>query len=494
MKYNQSSFSIELFTNKVWIKREKMKSSKLILLSMLTMFLIFTLSHGSNTVRKPFAKHQQLNPGLDAQVKVVSMIVKNDLSYTIVKLPINGTLYYDGVQISEVGFTVVDPNKLTIDPKDGDVTVVFEYTSTDREGVISEENAVIMPFTGLEISGSVFHDHDGNGIVDGEKISELEGKALYVSLVDHEEKILASKDLTKEGTFSFNNSDGIQPYNNYALIISTEKSVFRSILPTRWSYSGESISSLDKHKDELKDGIIVVHVKEKNITQIHFGLAVRPLAKEIIQLTQLNPGVNRTVTVPKLDGNDSESGNSVRYMITALPDNATLYNNGKKITEINVEIKDPDKLTADPDNSDQIVEFEYVTADEAGVVSHPATVTLPFVGLKISGILFADGDGDARVNGKTISHIADAPMYATLLNEKKISDDLENNWAVVAEAIQTILRREAYPNPYEALKGLTRTNEKITRESIKKFIDTLEINEVVKKELKAITPGNYTGI
>lgn len=81
-----------------------------------------------------------------------------------------------------------------------------------------------------------------------------------------------------------------------------------------------------------------------------------------------------------------------------------------------------------------------------------------------------------------------------LLNESKFAEDLENNWAVVAEAIQTILRREAYPNPYEALKGLTRTNEKITQTSISNFIDTLEVSDAIKKELKAITPSNYTGI
>ena len=81
-----------------------------------------------------------------------------------------------------------------------------------------------------------------------------------------------------------------------------------------------------------------------------------------------------------------------------------------------------------------------------------------------------------------------------LLNEAKFAEDLENNWAVVAEAIQTILRREAYPNPYEALKGLTRTNEKITQNSIAAFIDTLEVNDAIKDELKAITPANYTGI
>lgn len=81
-----------------------------------------------------------------------------------------------------------------------------------------------------------------------------------------------------------------------------------------------------------------------------------------------------------------------------------------------------------------------------------------------------------------------------LLNREKFEQDLENNWAVVAEAIQTILRREAYPNPYEALKGLTRTNEKINQESIANFIDTLEVTAEIKNELKQITPSNYTGI
>jgi len=81
-----------------------------------------------------------------------------------------------------------------------------------------------------------------------------------------------------------------------------------------------------------------------------------------------------------------------------------------------------------------------------------------------------------------------------LINKEKFAEDLENNWAVVAEAIQTILRREAYPNPYEALKGLTRTNEKITQKSMADFIESLDVSNEIKSELKAITPSNYTGI
>ncbi len=80
-----------------------------------------------------------------------------------------------------------------------------------------------------------------------------------------------------------------------------------------------------------------------------------------------------------------------------------------------------------------------------------------------------------------------------LLNENALNRDLEANWSVVAEGIQTILRREGYPEPYEALKALTRTNESITAESISKFIETLNINDNLKKELHKITPQNYTG-
>ena len=81
-----------------------------------------------------------------------------------------------------------------------------------------------------------------------------------------------------------------------------------------------------------------------------------------------------------------------------------------------------------------------------------------------------------------------------ILNEEKLQEDLDNTWAVVAEAIQTILRREAYPNPYEALKALTRTNQRMTEETIHAFIQGLEVSDEVKEELMAITPSNYTGV
>jgi len=88
----------------------------------------------------------------------------------------------------------------------------------------------------------------------------------------------------------------------------------------------------------------------------------------------------------------------------------------------------------------------------------------------------------------------DKGLGKLILNAKAIDADLENNWAVIAEAIQTILRREHYPNPYEALKELTRSNEKITREKIHNFIDSLDIADEIKNELKQISPQTYTGV
>jgi adenylosuccinate lyase len=80
-----------------------------------------------------------------------------------------------------------------------------------------------------------------------------------------------------------------------------------------------------------------------------------------------------------------------------------------------------------------------------------------------------------------------------VVNKDKINNDLADNWAVVSEAIQTILRREGYPKPYEALLELTRTGAKITRQSILEFIENLDVTEAVKDELRAVTPFNYTG-
>jgi len=396
-----------------------MKCSKLLLYSAVTLFSLTSVCTAQSVIQGPIVRHEQFNPGLDARVNVVPMVKETQgKTYTIVKLPLNATLYYDDVKIDEENFSLTDPNKVRIDPEDGDITAVMAYTATDVDGKVSEPRNIIIRFLGLQISGSAFHDFDGNGKVDGKRVANLDGEALYITLINKEEKVLSSKPLLENGRYTFNNSDGIQPNTNYALIISTKKNAYQSVLPAKWAASGENINSLGKGKDERKDGIIVVHVEQKNIRDIDFGLDIKPLAKDKKLLTQLNPGENTQVPVPALEGSDEENGEKVRYFLSTLPQKATLYDNGKKVLKAGIEIKDTSKLTLDPDNNDQRVEFSYVTADDAGVISSPAMVTMPFVGLSISGYLFNDGDGDARVNGKPISHIDDVPMYITLLNDK----------------------------------------------------------------------------
>jgi adenylosuccinate lyase len=124
------------------------------------------------------------------------------------------------------------------------------------------------------------------------------------------------------------------------------------------------------------------------------------------------------------------------------------------------------------------------------------------VTLRLSKVMQRARERSARVGEKEflLASLDEGDnLFCHLLRAKgvdplEVRKDLDDNWAVIAEAIQTILRREAYPNPYEALKALTRTNQKITQETMSEFIDTLEISEDLKLELKQITPFNYTGI
>ncbi|HHO65735.1 MAG TPA: hypothetical protein ENJ71_04385, partial [Epsilonproteobacteria bacterium] len=396
-----------------------MMFSKLIFISTLGLYAGSVLF--AENVKGPIIRHEQLNPGLDRQVNIVPMRkYKSEVTYTVTTLPRHGTLYYDGVKIEDPGFTLNDPNKVTIDPEDGNITAVFSYTSTDSAGNVSAPRNIIMRFLDIQISGSVFHDYDGNGIVDGDRISNLNGEPLYVTLVNKENRILSSKLVSKKGRYRFDNSDGLQPNTNYAIIISTQKNVFSSILPEKWSYSGENINSLGRGKDGHKDGIIVVKVREKDIADIDFGLDIRPVAENKKQPTQLNPGGETQVVVPVLEGSDAENGEKVRFYISELPKNATLYNNGKEVSKAGIEIKDPDRLTLDPDDGDQSVVFHYVTADKIGVLSYPAIVEMSFSGLTISGQVLNDGNKNEIVDGQPISALDDSKLYVTLLNDRNI--------------------------------------------------------------------------
>ena len=242
-------------------------------LSVLTLLTATTLTYASASSKGPLVIHELPNPGMDARINIVPM-VKNHMGkhYTIVKLPLNATLYYDGVKIEKAGFTLTDPNQVTIDPEDGDITSVFTYTSTNVKGNESVPRNIIMRFLNIELSGSVFHDHDGNAEVDGKTLSNLDGEPLFVTLVNAEGKVLSSKVVLEDGTYCFDNKDGVQPYQNYAMIIGTKNNVLSVDLPDTWAPSGENVNSLSKGRDKHKDGTVVVQVKDKSVSKIDFGL------------------------------------------------------------------------------------------------------------------------------------------------------------------------------------------------------------------------------
>ena len=397
-----------------------MKYSTLVVFGTLLFAVFSSASMAGQTIERPVVKSQQLNPGLDARVQVVPLVKKDPAHiYTITKLPLHGTLYYNGKKIETAGFRLDDPKRLYVDPDNGNITVVFLYTTTDMNtGEISEEDTIIMPFLDIQISGSVFHDSNGNSIVDGKKISEIEGEQLYISLVNKNEKILSSKPVSSDGTYMFNNNDGLQPRTNYALVLSTRQASLSSVLPEKWSPSGEIIASQMQKKEPTRDGIIVVNLHDKNIDSINFGVDIHPLAKKITAPVQLNPGGDARVTVPALKGSDEDNSDPVRFFLTSLPENATLYDNGKEVKKANVLISDPDTLSIDPIDGDQNVVFHYVTADNAGVISKITPVTMPFLGLNISGQVLQDGNGDKTVNGIPVSHIDQRPLYISLFNAK----------------------------------------------------------------------------
>ena len=424
-----------------------MKWIKFVQMGILFGALSGTMLDAAQKIKGPLIRPIQPNPGLDVQVKILPMIkIDNLKEYKVAALPTNAQLYYDGVPIKK-GFSLIDPNRVTIDPVDGNVTAVFSYTVQDASGNVSPARNMIMRFYDLEISGSVFYDYEGNGIIDGQRISNLDGEPLYINLINKEEKILASKAVSPEGKYSFSNVDGIQPNTNYALVLSTKKNTLTSILPDKWGSSGENINSFKKGKDPHRDGTIVVKLREKNVKDVDFGVDVRPLAKMIKHEAQLNPGGEEQVVVPKLEGSDKEDGEKIRFYILTLPKNAMLYEAGKILKKAGVQIKHPERLTVDPDNNDQNVTFTYVSVDTAGVTSHPATVEMPFVGLKISGNVYNDGNGDAEVNGKGITAIEGIELYVTLLNDRGMvlaSISPDSNGSFLFDGTQGIVPKSHY--------------------------------------------------
>ncbi|HFQ61140.1 MAG TPA: hypothetical protein ENK39_02420 [Epsilonproteobacteria bacterium] len=373
-----------------------------------------------------------LNPGGNVGVLVQTASVANltdreDTSpktLTLVTLPANAEILYDGVAVVPgVAITNFDFSKLTVNPDDGNQTVIFDYTVTDADGIESEPATVTMPFVEVTLSGNIFNDGDGDGNVNGTPISTPAGTQLYATLLDVNGTVLASTPIAADGTYGFNGADGVSPDHNYSVVVSTNANATTSTLPLNWNNTGENLNDTNATgNDGLVDGMITVStlgltVVTPEIPLVDFGINERPVALDTNETTQLNPGTNTQVQVPTLNVSDSEDGTPSTITLKTLPNNATLYYNNVPVTVGQViNNYDPTKLTVDPDNGDQVVSFDYTTTDADGIESEIATVTMPFTGLKISGNVFNDGDGNGNVNGTPISAPASTQLYATLLD------------------------------------------------------------------------------
>jgi len=366
---------------------------------------------------------EQANPGGTTQVQVPDLNVADledgtPTTITIETIPDNATLYYDGTAITTANQVIsdFDNSKLTVDPDAGDLNVTFTYTAIDAAGVKSETATVQMPFRGLSIGGHLFDDGDGDADVDGTTISKPDGTQLYAVLLNSSGSVVASKAIAIDGTYTFTDADGVMVDTDYSVIIAVSNTATTSSLPATWNSTGEQGNNSGTGNDGSIDGTLEVQVAQTAVLNNDFGINKQPVATDITEAAQLNPGGTTQVSVPDLNISDLEDGTPTTVTIKTLPTNAELYYDGNPVTAGDVF---PDfnnsKLTVDPDNGDLTVVFTYTTTDAASIESHPATVTMPFVGLGISGTLFDDGNGNGNVDGTPIDKAGNIPLYISLI-------------------------------------------------------------------------------
>ena len=272
-----------------------------------------------------------------------------------------------------------DPSKFTVDPNDGTVDVVFDYTTTDAEGVESDPATVLMPFFGLKIGGNVYNDGNGDGNVAGIPINKPEGVQLYVTLVDASGNVVASRPVADDGSYLFDEMTGIMANVDYTIILSTTPDSTTPSLPSQWVNSGENLNENGGGNDGSPNGIIKVHTLTEDVFKVDFGINKKPVSKDEVRKEQENRFGQWKVPVPSLVHDDNEDGKSKTITILTLPTKGTLYYDGKIVQKGQVITDyDPSKLTVDPYDGDVTIVFIYTVTDAEGAVSDPATVTLPF--------------------------------------------------------------------------------------------------------------------
>ena len=286
----------------------------------------------------------------------------------------------------------------------------------------------------LDLRGNVYHDANGleDGNVDGTGLSNPDGAQLYAVLVNTSGNVVASVPVNADGSYLFTNVEA----GNYAVNLSASDQSANvgspysgAPLPAGWENTGEDCCDTigdDGTVDGIVTSVSVGNPTEAQIAagdyygtpeEVNFGIQQLPVANNVSEPSQLNPGGTTQVQVPALNVSDLEDGTPTTIVIDTLPTSGTLYYDGVPVTAgQQIDNFDPTKLTVDPDDGAVTVEFTYSVIDSAGAQSGPATVDMPFSGLNINGTVFKDDDGNANINGTGIGSPGGSQIYATLVD------------------------------------------------------------------------------
>ena len=339
--------------------------------------------------------------------------------YTITAFPtnatsitINGTSYTSsnfpvgGVDISAVG-GLIPAGAIKVDPIDGAVTVNILFTVTDNAGKTSAPATASVPFAPLSVSGKVWDDGNGNVVLDITEAGTNAG-GLTVYAVDSNGVVVEKAVVNPDGTYTL---VSVPPNANLTLRLSSDSSVnvglpapAASSLPANWTNTGESLNGVT---ETTTLGDIALATTTTNVANQNYGIEQRPDTQNLTVAAQVNPGTGNTVQVPAIQFTDPEDNNNVSstavsLCIESLPANATLYYNGTAISAVPACFAsyDPTKLTVDPLPGNQTVIFTVAAVDLAGRKDlTPATVTMPFTALEITGKVWDDIDGNQAING-----------------------------------------------------------------------------------------------
>ncbi|MCX6873530.1 MAG: carboxypeptidase regulatory-like domain-containing protein [Verrucomicrobia bacterium] len=370
----------------------------------------------------------QLNPAGTTKVVVPALSgtdPEDGTTSTVVisTLPSNGTLYYSGTAVT-LGQSITGYNAslLTLDPNDGSITVSFTYAVTDAAGKNSSPASVSMPFTAVGIAGVVYDDANGftDNTVNG--VGTNAGGTLYANLVDGANKVVQAVAVAANGSYNFGT---VVPNASYTVVLSTTQGTTgatapAATLPSGYVNTGENIGT-GIGSDDTTDGILAVVVTTSSVTNVNFGIEQPPTATPVSASSQLNPGGTNRVTVPALGGTDPEDGATGTVVISTLPSNGTLYYSGTAVTAgQSIASFNASLLTLDPNDGNITVSFTFAVTDAAGKTSAPASASMPFTAIGISGNVYDDANGltDNIVNGT--GTYAGGTLYANLVDSSNV--------------------------------------------------------------------------